>query len=78
MLKVSQTLYHKAAVLGPSFPNMIIVLGITNWPLHTRVVRAEVLRLKEVAGNIPRCDAALTVPPPRTYTEPRRGEPYDA
>jgi len=35
------------AVLGPSFTNMIIVLGITNWPLYTRVVRAEVLRLKE-------------------------------
>ena len=34
------------AVLGPSFTNMIIVLGITNWPLYTRVVRAEVLRLK--------------------------------
>jgi ABC-type dipeptide/oligopeptide/nickel transport system permease subunit len=36
------------AVLGPSFTNMIIVLGITNWPLYTRVVRAEVLRLKEL------------------------------
>jgi peptide/nickel transport system permease protein len=36
------------AVLGPSFSNMIIVLGITNWPLYTRVVRAEVLRLKEM------------------------------
>jgi peptide/nickel transport system permease protein len=36
------------AVLGPSFTNMIIVLGITNWPLYTRVVRAEVLRLKEM------------------------------
>jgi peptide/nickel transport system permease protein len=36
------------AVLGPSVPNMIIVLGITNWPLYTRVVRAEVLRLKEM------------------------------
>jgi peptide/nickel transport system permease protein len=36
------------AVLGPSLTNMIIVLGITNWPLYTRVVRAEVLRLKEM------------------------------
>jgi peptide/nickel transport system permease protein len=36
------------AVLGPSLTNMIMVLGITNWPLYTRVVRAEVLRLKEM------------------------------
>jgi peptide/nickel transport system permease protein len=36
------------AVLGPSLTNMIIVLGITNWPLYSRVVRAEVLRLKEM------------------------------
>jgi ABC-type dipeptide/oligopeptide/nickel transport system permease subunit len=36
------------AVLGPSLTNMIIVLGITNWPLYTRVVRADVLRLKEL------------------------------
>jgi peptide/nickel transport system permease protein len=36
------------AVMGPSFTNMIIVLGITNWPVYTRVVRAEVLRLKEM------------------------------
>ena len=33
---------------------MIIVLGITNLPLYTRVVRAEVLRLKEVAGDVSR------------------------
>jgi len=31
------------AVLGPSFINMVIVLGITGWPLYTRAVRAEVL-----------------------------------
>jgi len=36
------------AVLGPSFQNMIIVLGFTGWPIYTRVVRAETLRLREI------------------------------
>lgn len=35
------------AVLGPSFRNMILVLGITGWPLYTRVIRAETMNLKE-------------------------------
>jgi ABC-type dipeptide/oligopeptide/nickel transport system permease subunit len=35
------------AVLGPSFPNMIIVLGIAGWPLYARVVRAETGALRE-------------------------------
>jgi ABC-type dipeptide/oligopeptide/nickel transport system permease subunit len=35
------------AVLGPSFQNMIIVLGVTGWPIYTRVVRSEALRLRE-------------------------------
>ncbi|MBI4607761.1 MAG: ABC transporter permease [Candidatus Rokubacteria bacterium] len=35
------------AVLGPSLPNMIIVLGIADWPLYTRVIRAETLSLRE-------------------------------
>jgi ABC-type dipeptide/oligopeptide/nickel transport system permease subunit len=34
------------AVLGPSFNNMIIALGLTTWPIFTRVVRAEVLRAR--------------------------------
>jgi ABC-type dipeptide/oligopeptide/nickel transport system permease subunit len=34
------------AVIGPSLPNMIAVLGISGWPIYTRVVRAEVQRLK--------------------------------
>ena len=29
------------AVLGPSLFNMVIVLGVTGWPLYARVVRAE-------------------------------------
>ncbi|RMF93941.1 MAG: ABC transporter permease [Nitrospinota bacterium] len=35
------------AVLGPSFTNMFIVLGITGWPIYTRVVRAEVYNYRE-------------------------------
>jgi len=35
------------AVLGPSMPNMIIVLGVTGWPVYARVVRAETFALRE-------------------------------
>jgi peptide/nickel transport system permease protein len=35
------------AVLGPSFTNLIIVLGLTTWTAYTRVVRAEVLTYRE-------------------------------
>ena len=31
------------AVLGPSLPNMILVLGAADWPLYARVIRAETL-----------------------------------
>lgn len=34
------------AVLGPSIRNVVIVLGVTGWPIYTRVVRAEVVRLR--------------------------------
>jgi ABC-type dipeptide/oligopeptide/nickel transport system permease subunit len=35
------------AVVGPSFGNMIVVLGATGWPIYTRVVRAETLKYRE-------------------------------
>ena len=35
------------AVLGPSLVNMIIVLGVADWPLYTRVIRAETLAIRE-------------------------------
>ena len=35
------------AVIGPGFRNMVIVLGITGWPIYTRVVRAETLKYRE-------------------------------
>jgi peptide/nickel transport system permease protein len=36
-----------AAVLGPSIGNIILVIGITSWPSMARIVRAQVLTLKE-------------------------------
>lgn len=36
-----------AAILGPSVRNIIIVIGITSWPSTARLVRAQVLTLKE-------------------------------
>ena len=36
------------ATLGASFRNVFIVLGVTSWPLFARVIRAEVLRIKEM------------------------------
>jgi ABC-type dipeptide/oligopeptide/nickel transport system permease subunit len=35
------------AVVGPGFRNMVIVLGLTGWPIYTRVVRAETLKYRE-------------------------------
>jgi ABC-type dipeptide/oligopeptide/nickel transport system permease subunit len=35
------------AVLGPSLPNMIFVLGVAGWPIYTRVIRAETMALRE-------------------------------
>jgi peptide/nickel transport system permease protein len=43
------------ALMGSGFVNMILVLGVTGWPIYARVVRAEVLSLRErefvVAGT---------------------------
>ena len=35
------------AVLGPSLINMIIVLGVADWPLYARVIRAETMAVRE-------------------------------
>lgn len=35
------------ALFGSSFKNMILVLGLTSWPLLARVVRAEALSIRE-------------------------------
>ena len=36
-----------AAILGPSVRNIILVIGITSWPQTARLIRAQVLTLKE-------------------------------
>ena len=36
------------AVMGPSFRNLVIVLGVTGWPIYTRVVRAETYQLRSL------------------------------
>ncbi len=36
------------AVLGPSLQNIIIALGLTGWPIFTRVTRVEVLKLRDM------------------------------
>jgi peptide/nickel transport system permease protein len=36
-----------AAVLGPSIRNIILVIGVTSWPSMARLVRAQVLTMKE-------------------------------
>lgn len=35
------------AVLGPSLQNIIVALGVTGWPVFTRVTRVETLRLRD-------------------------------
>ncbi len=35
------------AVLGPSLTNMVIVIGVADWPLYARVIRAETMALRE-------------------------------
>jgi peptide/nickel transport system permease protein len=36
-----------AAILGPSVQNIILVIGVTSWPTTARLIRAQVLSLKE-------------------------------
>ena len=35
------------SVLGPSLPNMILVLGVAGWPIYARVIRAETMAIRE-------------------------------
>jgi peptide/nickel transport system permease protein len=39
--------FAMVAVLGPGIGNIILVLGVTGWERYARVVRAEVLALRE-------------------------------
>ncbi len=51
------------AVLGPSFPNLIIVVGLSGWVTYARVLRSQVLSLRRrefvdailgLGGSLPR------------------------
>jgi peptide/nickel transport system permease protein len=51
------------AVLGPSFPNLIVVVGLSGWVTYARVLRSQVLSLRRrefvdailgLGGSIPR------------------------
>lgn len=35
------------AIIGPGFSTLILVLGLTSWPIYTRIIRSEVLSVKE-------------------------------
>jgi len=37
-----------AAMLGPSIRNLILVIGITSWPSIARIIRSQVLTIKEM------------------------------
>lgn len=50
------------ALYGPGLDNLVIVLGATSWPLLARVVRAEVLSLRETEFvEAARADGASSV-----------------
>ena len=36
-----------AAILGPSLRNIILVIGVTSWPVTARLIRAQVLTIKQ-------------------------------
>ncbi|HYM91426.1 MAG TPA: ABC transporter permease [bacterium] len=51
------------AVLGPSFPNLVIVVGLSGWVTYARVLRSQVLSLRRrefvdaiigLGGSVPR------------------------
>ena len=50
MLSVPYILLAMAlvATFGASYVNVFIVLGITGWPIYARVLRSEVLRIREM------------------------------
>jgi len=35
-------------IVGPGFTTLVLVLGLTSWPIYARIVRSEVLTLREV------------------------------
>jgi peptide/nickel transport system permease protein len=59
------------AVLGPSFPNLIVVVGLSGWVTYARVLRSQVLALRQrdfvqailgLGGSVPRILARHILP----------------
>ena len=59
------------AVLGPSFPNLVLVVGLSGWVTYARVLRAQVLSLRRrefvdailaLGGSLPRVIARHLLP----------------
>jgi peptide/nickel transport system permease protein len=59
------------AVLGPSFPNLIVVVGLSGWVTYARVLRSQVLSLRQrefvnailgLGGSVPRVIARHILP----------------
>ena len=55
--------FAMVAVLGPGIGNIILVLGLTGWERYARVVRAEVLALRE--REFVQAARAIGVPTPK-------------
>ena len=36
------------SIVGPSFKTIVIILGVTGWPLYTRLIRVETLTIREL------------------------------
>jgi peptide/nickel transport system permease protein len=50
------------AVLGPNLQNIIMALGLTGWPVFTRVTRIETLRLREQEFVLAATSLAFSTP----------------
>jgi peptide/nickel transport system permease protein len=59
------------AVLGPSFPNLIVVVGLSGWVTYARVLRSQVLSIRQrdfvsamvaLGGSVPRVLARHILP----------------
>ncbi len=61
--KYASLVFALVAVLGPGLGNIILVLGLTGWERYARVVRAEVLALRE--REFVQAARAIGMPTPR-------------
>ena len=75
-----------AAILGPSVRNIILVIGITSWPQTARLIRAQVLTLRErdyvdrsrALGALELAPDVAPHPPQRLAADPRQHDAHGA